>query len=261
MTEPAGAITEGQYYQKQIAANNRLISWSHRSRFDFALKLLDNPNARVLDYGSGDGTFLAMASPKIRSGVGADISPDQIQDCQARLASSYPNLRFVTTDTLSDPVHTGAYDVVTCMETLEHCTVPNVKIVLSDLARLAAPGGRVIISVPIEIGPTFLLKALIRRHAGRHGLSDYKYYERYSLPNALRMIFATRSTDVPRADPNLSPFGFESYTHYGFNWKRLRERVRSYLTVERTLFTPVGWLGGYFSSQAWFLCRPLPSPR
>jgi hypothetical protein len=36
----------------------------------------------------------------------------------------------------------------------------------------------------------------------------------------------------------------------------LRSRVAQHLTVERTLFTPLGFLGGAVSSQAYFVCRP-----
>jgi 2-polyprenyl-3-methyl-5-hydroxy-6-metoxy-1,4-benzoquinol methylase len=217
--------------------------------------LISSTPQKILDYGSGDGTFLVMAAPRIKSGWGADIEPGQVRDCQKRL-ESISHLQFSTIDALSDPIHAGAYDVVTCMETLEHCTAPIVEVVLSDLARLVAPNGRVIISVPIEIGPTFFLKTVIRNHAARNGLSDYKNYEKYPFSEALRMIFATRSTAVPRPAPN-SQYGINS--HYGFNWKALRERVRAHLKIEKTLFTPLGWLGGYVSSQAWFLCRPHPA--
>ncbi len=53
-------------------------------------------------------------------------------------------------------------------------------------------------AVPIEIGPTFLLKAGVRRLAACRGLSDYRYYERYTLRHAMRMLFAGRRSTVDR---------------------------------------------------------------
>jgi len=251
--ERGDAAAEGHYYRKQLGCGSGIIAWSHGARFRMALRLLGPSPGRVLDYGCGDGTFLAMAADRIREGCGADIAADQIADCATRLAS-YPNLRFCTVSELAAGPGAGGYDVVTCMETLEHCTSAMAETVLGDLARLVSPQGRVIISVPIETGPPFLIKTVLRRLAAWRGLSDYRHYERYPLGDALRMLFAGRHTGVERPvyGPPEAPF----HSHYGFNWRAMRERVRAGFVVERTLFSPLGLLGGWASSQAWFVCRP-----
>jgi SAM-dependent methyltransferase len=247
-------VTQGHYYRQQLGCASGIIAWSHRSRFRLALRLAGRAPGRMLDYGCGDGTFLAMVADRIREGCGADIAPDQIADCRERLAA-FTNLRFCTVAELADTSRDGAYDVVMCMETLEHCTDVAAEAVLRDLARLVSAGGRVIISVPIETGPTFLLKTVIRKLAAWRGLSDYRFYESYTLRDAFRMLLATRSTALDRpvyGEPD-SPF----HSHYGFNWRATRERVATHLRIERTVFSPLGLLGGVVSSQAWFLCRPL----
>jgi SAM-dependent methyltransferase len=249
------AAADGHYYRKQLGCKSSVIAWSHRSRFRMGLRLVGPSPRRLLDYGCGDGTFLAMAADRIQAGCGADIAPDQIKDCQQRLAG-LTNLRFCTIGEL-DGSHDATYDVVTCMETLEHCTAPVVEIVLRDLARLVAPDGRVVISVPIEIGPAFVLKYALRKAAAWRGLSDYRHYESYSVRNALRMVFAGKNTVVER--PVYGPPDAPSHSHYGFNWRALRERVRAHLVVEHTRFSPLGFLGGLLSSQAWFVCRPRPA--
>jgi SAM-dependent methyltransferase len=243
----------GHYYRKQLDCQDGVIAWSHRSRFDMALSLLGPSPGKLIDYGSGDGTFLAMASEQVSEGWGADLAEDQIQDCQVRLAD-LNNLHFTTIPSLAEPSHTAAYDIVTCMETLEHCTDPVIDIVLKDLARLVSAQGKVIISVPIEIGPTFLFKLVIRKLAGLRGLSDYKGYESYSLADACRMIFATQNTAFSR--PVYGEPDNPHHSHYQFNWRFIRKRVNDYVTVEKTLFSPLGWTGGWFSSQVWFICRP-----
>jgi SAM-dependent methyltransferase len=249
---PDAAVAEGHYYRKQLGCKSGVIAWSHRSRFEIGLRLTGSPRT-LLDYGCGDGTFLAMAADRIQRGRGADISAGQIEDCRTRLAA-FTNLRFCTIAELGEPSHQHAYDVVTCMETLEHCTPPIVELVLRDLSRLAAPGGRVLISVPIETGPTFVLKFAVRKAAAWRGLSDYRHYETYSVSDALRMMFARRTTQVPR--PVYGGPEAPSHSHYGFNWRALRDRVSAHLDIERTLFSPLGFSRGWASSQAWFVCRP-----
>jgi len=246
-------ISVGHYHRKQLGCKSSVIGWSHGARFKMGIHLIGPCPGKILDYGCGDGTFLAMAADRIQQGWGADLAADQIKDCKSRF-ESLPNLQFCTTDALSSPCHQGAYDVVTCMETLEHCVPSIVEIVLQDLARLVAPTGRVIISVPIEIGPTFLFKLVIRKIAAWRGLSDYKYYESYSLKNALKMIFAGKGGTIDR--PVYGGEESPCYSHYGFNWRALRENVRNHFVIEQTLFSPLGFLGGLFSSQAWFVCRP-----
>ncbi len=244
---------QGHYYRKQLGCRSGIIAWSHRSRFELGLRLAGTSVRTLLDYGCGDGSFLAMASDRIEEGCGADITPDQIEDCRRRLAG-YRNLRFCSTRDLGDAAHAGRYDLVTCMETLEHCTAPVVETVLRDLVRLVSPTGRVVISVPIETGPTFLVKAVVRKLAAWRGLSDYRYYETYTVRDALRMIAAGSRTALER--PVHGPPDAPEHSHYGFNWRAMRERVRAHLDVERTAFSPLGVLGGWVSSQAWFVCRP-----
>lgn len=251
--ETSTVVEDGHYYRDQIGSKNKVIAWSHSSRFVKALSLLDAADKSILDYGCGDGTFLAMAAGQVKTAHGSDIDANQIEGCRERFAD-LSNVDFSVIGDLADGKYDGSFDVVTCQETLEHCTEEIVEIVLSDLARLVSPTGRVIISVPIEIGPSFVLKQSIRALAARMGTSSYHMVERYSGRDAAKMVFAGRNTAVDR--PLYKVDGAEGYSHFGFNWRALRERVAQHLVVEETQFTPVGQLRGFVSSQAWFLCRP-----
>jgi len=258
ITEPSkmqDAIRGGHYARKQIFSPSKIIAWSHRSRFEFACRLVEPyAGARILDYGCGDGTFLAMLGDRFGERVGADVDQTSVVEAHARLSS--PHLRFCTThDLVNDP---GGYDVVTCMETLEHVCDDLMPGVLNDLARLVKPGGMVAISVPIEIGPTLLGKQVIRRVAGWRGLGDYRYNERYTWAELARMGFASSGTSIERPEYR-RPTGTHSierwHGHKGFNWRSLRERLKGYFVVEGTVFTPLGWTAGFCSSQAWMMCH------
>jgi len=256
--EDPKAIAEGHYARKQLRCKSRIIAWSHEARFRMAVSLaVSHARGKLLDYGCGDGTFLTMVAATFDECVGADIATDQVQDCAERLRHM-PKLSFCSISDLSSSQHFHAYRVVTCMETLEHCTDSTVEAVIADLIRLVAPGGQVIISVPIETGPTFPLKYLVRTIAGWRGLSDYQHYETYSVADSLRMLFARSTTTIHR--PVYGDPAFPSHSHYGFNWRRLRQRLAQSFTIERTIFSPLNLPGGWFSSQAWFICRLGPLP-
>ena len=102
---------------------------------------------------------------RFASSVGADIARDQVEDCRRRFAH-LPAVSFCELRDLAGPAHTHAYAVVTCMEVLEHCPEAAVREALRDMARLVAPGDKVILSVPIETGLSFLLKYGVRTVAG-----------------------------------------------------------------------------------------------
>src|SRR5882672_7561208 len=90
-TPTTSTIEQGHYARKQIFSRSRLIAWSHRQRFRIGLTLAGQyAKGRLLDYGCGDGTFLAMLMNRPdapASATGAEIGDDQVQDCQTRLGS------------------------------------------------------------------------------------------------------------------------------------------------------------------------------
>src|SRR5260370_18955299 len=112
---------KGGYAQKQIVCKDRLISWSHTSRFETGYKLVKAcAGGTILDYGFGDGTFLALVCDLFDRAVGVDPEKQQVADCSTRFAK-IPNLSFCLIDEIDGDEHTGRYDMVVCMEVLEHC--------------------------------------------------------------------------------------------------------------------------------------------
>src|ERR1044072_3760891 len=144
-------IRQGHYAKKQLLSKDRFIAWSHRRRFEVGLRLarMYSANGCVLDYGCGDGSLLAMlcegGEGAPRAAVGAELSEGLVEDCRRRLGGR-AGLDFVVATELERPEHRGAYDLVVCMEVLEH--VVDAGAVVARLARAVAPGGRLIVSVP-----------------------------------------------------------------------------------------------------------------
>jgi 2-polyprenyl-3-methyl-5-hydroxy-6-metoxy-1,4-benzoquinol methylase len=250
-------LAGGAYARKQLYCKDRIVAWSHGSRFQTARRLAEPlAGARLLDYGCGDGTFLALVHDLFPEAVGADLDPKQTADCARRFAS-VSGLSFILTEGLAD--RNGSFDVVFCMEVLEHCIDEVRAQVLHDLRRLASADGTVIVSVPIEIGPSLLGKQLVRMIAGWRRLGDYQYREKYTPWELGKMVFAGAQTAIhrPVLRTELIP-GRPTFFHghKGFNWRTLRHQLGEHFRVEQVLFSPLGWLRGFFSSQVWFICKP-----
>ena len=143
------------------------------------------------------------------------------------------------------------------MEVLEHCLDEEVDKILKSFHRLLSPGGTLVISVPIEVGPSLLFKETIRTIAGWRGLGTYKFKEHYRALELIKMAFADETTTIvrPRYPEMIEGKQAFYHGHKGFNWRTLRERVKRTFEVEQTLFSPCGWSLGHLSSQAWLVAR------
>jgi 2-polyprenyl-3-methyl-5-hydroxy-6-metoxy-1,4-benzoquinol methylase len=278
----------GAYARKQLFSSCRLLTWSHSARFDMGVRLAQRFGAsRLLDYGCGDGTFLARVSPNITAGVGAEVDPGLVVDCTRRYAQ-LENLSFVTVDELAHHPN-ESFDTVFCMEVLEHCTSDAVERVLRDVHRLVSRSGVVVISVPIETGPPLILKQAARAVLARTLRGDYALREKYSAREMLRMLAPGESSPVERpmygaagttgglreasaagaagaagAPPyqnseaalgeSMAASARSYHGHKGFNWRTLRRRMSGDFDIIEQKYSPVG-VHPWLNSQAWLVCR------
>ena len=253
MTNLDPSVAKGHYASKQLSCKARLIAWSHRRRFQTSLALASKCSGkRVLDYGAGDGTFVAMLgadSMNARTTVGAELCASLVEDCRARLGDR-PGLSFVLISDLDLPEHAGAYDVVICMEVLEH--VVDVEPLLERFVRLLAPSGKLIVSVPVEMGLALLVKQIVRRIAGWRRLGDYPGTASYSLRELWAGLFAGQRQHIPRPVYTAQD-GSQFHDHKGFNWKLLRGALARRFEIEQTLTSPLPWLPPQMATQVWFV--------
>ena len=249
-------LASGDYARKQIYCPSRVVAWSHGSRFRLAAQLAATAaGGRLLDYGCGDGTFLALTNGTHADAVGADVDAAQLDECRRRLGG-LSGVRFVSTSDLAGPEFAGPYDAVTCMEVLEHCVDEERRRVLDDLHRLTARAGRLVISVPIEVGPALLGKQFFRALAAWRGQGDYQHREKYT-PRELVAAALSRPNLVRAEYTIATPSGPLRYCgHKGFDWRTLEREVHERFTVAERRFTPLAPFGATLNSQVWFVCRP-----
>jgi 2-polyprenyl-6-hydroxyphenyl methylase/3-demethylubiquinone-9 3-methyltransferase len=177
--------------------------------------------ARVLDVGCGGGLVCEALARAGAAVTGIDLAEGMIEVARMHAAAHGHDIdyRVASAETLlaSSP---GAYDVVTCLEMLEH--VPEPRAMLATIAGLVRPGGSVFIStlnrnlksfLVAIVGAEYLLSVVPR---GTHE------YERFIRPSELaRWARAAGLTARALAGIALDPFGGARLT---------RDPAVSYLT-------------------------------
>jgi SAM-dependent methyltransferase len=250
------ALRDGHYATKQIFCKDQLIAWSHRRRFETGLELARQfAGRRILDYGCGDGTFLALLAAGTHApaqGVGAELDSFQVEDCRARLGSR-SGLRFESIAALDESEHAHRYDGVVCMEVLEH--VVDLSTVIERLWRVLSTEGTLLVSVPVETGLPLLVKQTARRIAGWRGIGDYPGTSPYSSTELMASLFAGPAQHIERpvyGAQSLTPF----HDHKGFNWMVLKRRLADWFEVQRVVASPWPLLGPHFATQVWLEAVP-----
>ena len=246
------ALEGGHYARKQIFCKSRIISWTHSRRFRIGLELAQQLSGnRVLDYGCGDGTFLAMLLAQQRApaeAVGVEIAPDLIEDCRTRLGGD-SRLSFALVNELNP---SDRFETIFCMEVLEH--VVDLPEVLQLLDLQLAPAGCLLISVPVEMGIPLLIKQAVRKVAGWRGIGDYPGNSPYSAREYITSVFAGAKQHIERPVYDNAD-GSQYHDHKGFNWMRLKSMLAERFILEQVLSSPVQWLSPHLASQVWFVMR------
>jgi ubiquinone/menaquinone biosynthesis C-methylase UbiE len=97
---------------------------------------------RLLDAGCGTGQASRIAAARAASVVGIDLSPEMIQTAR-ELAGDVGNLRFEVGDAEDLAFGDGEFTAVLCSNSFHH--YPNPQRAVVEMARVLAPGGRLVI--------------------------------------------------------------------------------------------------------------------
>jgi 2-polyprenyl-6-hydroxyphenyl methylase / 3-demethylubiquinone-9 3-methyltransferase len=153
-------------------------------RLDYIDEKTSLRGKRVLDVGCGGGILSEAMARRGAQVTGIDLAPLTIEIAELHALESQLSIRYVREAAEAHAAHSpGAYDVVTCMEMLEH--VPDPESVLRAAHDLVRPGGDIVVStlnrnlksyLVAVIGAEYLLNLLPR---GTHT------YERFIKPSEL----------------------------------------------------------------------------
>ena len=122
-----------------------------RAELDSLLNLTGDE--RVLDSGTGAGTFALAIAPLVREVVGVDVVPELLD---AARDSAPANVSFVEGNATSLPFEPFEFDLAATRRTLHHIARP--ELAVAELVRVTRPGGRIV--VEDQIAPVDPLAAL-----------------------------------------------------------------------------------------------------
>ena len=100
------------------------------------------PEDRMLDVGCGTGAASRSAAAVAGCVVGIDLSPEMIGKA-TRLADGIANVRFEVADAEHIPFADGEFTAALCSNSFHH--YPDPQRAVREMARVLAPGGRLVI--------------------------------------------------------------------------------------------------------------------
>jgi len=183
---------------------------------------------RLLDLGCGDGALLREAAQRgLGSGVGVDRSPEQV--ARARAAGSDVHEVDAVAFLAREP---GAWDVITCVDLLEHLEHDDVLALARAVAAGLRPGGEWIVQVPNAVSPFF----------GNHAYGDFTHRTVYT-HRSLEQIARTVGLDPVSAHPVAPPPGGVARTLRRIVWAGVSGLLKLALAAE------TGRLRGHLVTQ------------
>jgi 2-polyprenyl-6-hydroxyphenyl methylase/3-demethylubiquinone-9 3-methyltransferase len=153
--------------------------------------------ARALDVGCGGGLLSEALSRKGAKVTGIDLAPGMVEVARLHAAEEGLDIdyRVVAAESLgADPAQ--SFDVITCMEMLEH--VPHPQRMLATLSSLVRPGGSVFVSTLNRNLKSFLLAILGAEYVLKLLPRGTHEYDRLIRPSELAR-WARGTGLVPRA--------------------------------------------------------------
>lgn len=166
---------------KMLIKNNN-FTYKNFFRYIFPYATNLKPYGKVLDVGCGAGTtalFLANFGYDVE---GIDISPQAVKSAilSARFLGLSRNIKFKVVDLNVCKLSNKKYDIVICLEVLEH--IQNDGRLLNSLCNAVKAGGLLILSVPLSTAP------LMNFEVGKKFDKEVGHLRRYSEDEIISML-------------------------------------------------------------------------
>ncbi|MEM2910301.1 MAG: methyltransferase domain-containing protein [Nitrososphaerota archaeon] len=126
--------------------NTRLIiqRYWHQKRFEVIKSMLKNSTGLILDIGCNGGTFTNIIKKATSNStiIGIDIHKEAVKYA----AKKYDDISFLVGDGQSLPFRNDLFDLITCLEVLEHMPQPDRS--LKEINRCLKVGRNAILLIP-----------------------------------------------------------------------------------------------------------------
>ncbi len=154
------------------------------TRFQYVEERCTLHGRAALDIGCGGGLLTESLARAGADTVGADLSGTALEQARAHARAQALDIEYLEQDAAALAAQRAeAFDVVTCMELLEH--VPDFPALLGDCERLLRPGGALFVSTLNRTVSAFALAIVGAEHlAGILPVGTHRY-DRFIRPSEL----------------------------------------------------------------------------
>lgn len=223
-------------YENQLAVGR----WFFYERYRRALRLSGpREQARVLDFGCWEGHFLPSLLANYAEVWALDNDSSSLvervtegwttlqsaRDLCSNEGSSTSRLRLVKADGQRLPLRSDCFDAVFCLDTLPFVPEKSRPLVIAELHRVLKSNGTAIFTLPIEIGPSLLVRELLRR-ASSFYTDGYRWSDLYRA-----LFFSPRKKREPTGPMNL----------IGYDYRSDEALIESHFSIRKKVFLP--WSG------------------
>jgi hypothetical protein len=221
------------YGKQTVDSPNPIARFAHQARLEKSKRLVTpflGESAVSLDYGCGQGRFLHDIALDIKG-----QKPDVVLlGYDGYMTSQYDGYRIVSDQTA---IAAQSVTILTCLEVCEHLTDSETQEFIDFAMNVLAPNGRLLVSVPIMMGPAVLLKELSRSILFRRR-SDMTASELFKA--AFLGIPARRADDIKTS-------------HSGFDWCVTQQTLLENFRCVNIEFSPLPFKSPYGRSQVLML--------
>jgi len=191
--------------------------------FIFSLKNVDfTKNSKILDMGCSDGPFLPTLNIYAKKIIAMDIDNDLVKKSKNIIQNKLSNsnkINLMTSDGLALPFRDENFDVIFCLEVLEHVKHPRKAI--EEIYRTLKKNGVFICTVPVEIGMSLFIREIL----GKIIKFNRPYYSKKEL---MRNVF------LKKPGPRTLEMG-----HKNFDWRLIKKEIRQVFRKIYTEFIPI----------------------
>lgn len=244
-------MAQNEYAATTYHSHHWIVRYPHQRRFSLAARAIEPADGmRILDYGAGDGhlfNVISEGAPAVRLDA---VGYEPVRHYAALFArncrsTSQMAVRLVTS---LIGLTSHSFDVITCMSVLEHLPLPERQRFYDHCEHLLKPEGRIVLEVPVEIGPSVLVKDV--------GRKVLKQRDCENPPRQLVSAGVGRTVfDPARFDSQSRATWIQG--HRGFDYRLLASELAFRFNLLDRFAAPLSWVPPWLGNQeVFFICRP-----
>lgn len=158
------------------------------------LQAAPEPIDMLLDLGTGTGHILEVFAPRIRHGIGIDVSTEMLTIARARMTGSrFAHCQFRKADATATPYPNACAEVVVIHHVLHYLPLPQA--LIREAARLIQPNGRLLVVDFAAHQQERLRTELAHRRLGFTDVEINQWFQHYGLKSVSEDRFSDGNND------------------------------------------------------------------